>query len=143
MSGLSESSVEKAKLKLQQLVQSMAEAPLELSVYFVEFKLLDSIVECLSRRDGLACSLEATGRGVVIRACEQATLTKCMQVIQSQFSVYEHVLVTDAGLKLIASAKFRTFLVEKEEEVNRSDECRVEKRLVRTGRLKKLLSYTY
>jgi len=53
------------------------------------------------------------------------------------------VLVTDAGLKLIASAKFRTFLVEKEEEVNRSDECRVEKRLVRTGRLKKLLSYTY
>ena len=60
-------------------------------------------------------------------------------MIQTQFSVYEHV--TDAGLELNTSAKFRTFLIEKEEETKRSDDCSVEKKLVKTGRLKKFLSH--
>jgi len=134
ISGVFES-VDKVKIMLIELVQNMTEEKIELSSHFTELRLLNSISECLNKRHGLVCSLEPSEEGTLIRCCNQTMITKCVQLIRDEFSIYEHFFVTDAGLQLISGSKFRKFLLESEKELNKEN-IDNKQTLIKTSKIK-------
>lgn len=117
------SSVEKAKFKLDEIIDKFVEQGLEIDAYLVEFlNECDDYVSKILLKNNIKCTIACSpsdSRKILIRAFDISTVEKCIQLIEKEFSVYAYEL-TDAAIEHIAGNKFTNFLSKKESDLHLS-----------------------